>query len=374
MSNAETVNKNVPLLAIGGTNERAQVTEIKPEEWANITGTFPEKTGMQSRIWGKRIFQKSAESVYGIFQFWTPLGYGGGYYQFTGTAGFGAWTVPTTNLSIPNLPSDLPFDPDNYTLQLYPNDFSNVCGRQFSGLYTAYDKFGTGVPGTGIYYMNICNPGPGGGTASGGGQGNSSGSGGPVGPAKKCKWVTTNTDFTLILGSVVVSGTHINCSGSISTSLPGQPGPFPDPIPYISLPSTTCSSSSAPNFQYIASQSAGRAYEGYYGTWNVTKVSNISFYQATFNLSGVVGIGNFDSVFAVYSRSSSDGLGGSNVVTMEVEVFPDPITYKVYIDTSSLPGITIGATYYLGYVIQWVRNVNLTLIGFKGRITTKVCS
>ncbi len=123
MSQRQTRLKPVPLLAIGGTNQRVRDTELSSHEYSLIEGAFPEFAGLQSRVWGKRLLAKYPDSVYGIHQFWTPYGYGGGLYQFDGLLDFGPWLTPTSNFDL--TPPLLPFDGGNMTV----DDFGDYGGR-----------------------------------------------------------------------------------------------------------------------------------------------------------------------------------------------------------------------------------------------------
>lgn len=106
MSQRETKVASVPFNFIGGINQRVRITELKPEEYANLQGTFPEFTGLQSRLWGKRLLKKYVDSIYGIYQFWSPYGYGAGLYQFTGTLDAGPWIAPISNFDFLNKAND----------------------------------------------------------------------------------------------------------------------------------------------------------------------------------------------------------------------------------------------------------------------------
>lgn len=125
MSSRETQLKSFTLSSIGGVNERVYVTELPPEQYSSLIGLFPEFTGLQSRIFGKRVLKKYANPIYSIYQAWTPYGYGVGLYQFTGEIDFGYWLTPISNfdLTIPPLGIDL----GGMTL----DDFGNPYGSQF---------------------------------------------------------------------------------------------------------------------------------------------------------------------------------------------------------------------------------------------------
>lgn len=102
MSQRELRSKALILTTVGGVNERDRDTELPGEQYSSLSGVFPEFAGLQSRIWGKRLHQKFDGAVYGIFQFWTPLGYGVGLYQFSnlvdnGYVDRGFWLPPLSN-------------------------------------------------------------------------------------------------------------------------------------------------------------------------------------------------------------------------------------------------------------------------------------
>lgn len=125
MSSRETQLKSFTLSTVGGVNERVYITELPPEQYSSLIGLFPEFTGLQSRIFGKRVLKKYANPIYSIYQAWTPYGYGVGLYQFDGEIDFGYWLTPTSNFDL-GLP-DLGIDLGGMTL----DDFGDGVGSQF---------------------------------------------------------------------------------------------------------------------------------------------------------------------------------------------------------------------------------------------------
>lgn len=79
-----------PFLSVGGANQRVRATELKSEEYANLQGVFPEFANLQGRIFGKRLLDNFHKSLYSIYQFWTPMGYGAGLFQ-SNTLDYGPW-------------------------------------------------------------------------------------------------------------------------------------------------------------------------------------------------------------------------------------------------------------------------------------------
>lgn len=124
-SQRETRIGPISFLSLGGTNERVRSTELPPSDYSEIVGTFPEFAGLQGRIFGKRILHKFAKSVYSIYQFWTPMGYGAGLYQ-SDVIDYGPWPPPGGPIVLPPLPPGIlvgggtkpdlgtPDPPDNY--------------------------------------------------------------------------------------------------------------------------------------------------------------------------------------------------------------------------------------------------------------------
>lgn len=112
----ETQIKPAIHTTVGGVNQRVQSTELPAHEYENQDSVFPEFAGLQSKLWGKRTLAKYADSIYGIYQFWTPQGYGVGLYQFNDKLDAGQWQTPTGHFpGISDLPPSVTFDPDMFT-------------------------------------------------------------------------------------------------------------------------------------------------------------------------------------------------------------------------------------------------------------------
>jgi hypothetical protein len=106
MSERETKTpKNSVHTTIGGVNER--LADLPPHEFKEVYGTFPKVAGLQQRLFGKRLHNKFDDPVMGIYQYWTPYGYGGGLYQKDGDLEHGNWTIPGPNWNIPDIPPNL---------------------------------------------------------------------------------------------------------------------------------------------------------------------------------------------------------------------------------------------------------------------------
>lgn len=96
----------------GGVDERALPQNA--EDFFSINGVFPRFAGLQNRILGKQLLNKGTSPIYGIFQSWTPFGYGRGYYQTGGDVLTDVWTPPPFRIpvlsdgSIPVLPPAIP--------------------------------------------------------------------------------------------------------------------------------------------------------------------------------------------------------------------------------------------------------------------------
>lgn len=182
-SRAETRIQPAPFLQVGGVNQRVYPTELPAHQYANLDGVFPEFAGLQSRLFGKRLLKKYDDPIYGIFQFWTPMGYGGGLYQFSGSLDYGIWLTPNSIITLDPLPGG--FDGGDMTL----DDF----GQGFGG------NFGYGNPNACVIsFLN-------GSTNHGACQASPSpqntpndSNGGPAGQGKKCKW-TKGTNITIAI-------------------------------------------------------------------------------------------------------------------------------------------------------------------------------
>lgn len=102
MSERESKSKNIVRTTIGGVNERAPVLQM--HEHDSLFGTFPQVAGLQQRIPGKRLHAKYDDPVWGIYQFWTPYGYGGEFFKLGDNIFVGEWTIPDVDL-IPKIPA-----------------------------------------------------------------------------------------------------------------------------------------------------------------------------------------------------------------------------------------------------------------------------
>lgn len=128
MSRRETRSKPEIFTAVGGVNQRVYDTELKREEYSLLEGVFPELAGLQGRLYGKRLLSKYASSVYSIFQFWTPLGYGSGLFQFTGDLRIGPWITPISKFDLDL--DDLKWDENYFTV----DEFGNPPGHDYPGI------------------------------------------------------------------------------------------------------------------------------------------------------------------------------------------------------------------------------------------------
>lgn len=210
MPEREQKTKGVALIALAGVNERLLPVELPAPEWTLIEGTFPEFAGLQSRLFGKRLLAKYAESIYSIFQFWTPLGYGRGLYQFTNTIDSGLWTTPTSNFIIPAIPPSLPFDGEGLTV----DDFG---GKGGSG--------GGGISEVVIIWTPVDVP--------------NDTNGGPAGQGRRCRWEDLQSLETLepFLVSALYGDTG---DVDVTYSIPGPEvvplGPVPAVTAYVAQP------------------------------------------------------------------------------------------------------------------------------------------
>lgn len=243
MSNRETKLKPLSLTSIAGVNERTYLTELSSQEYTFQEGLFPEFAGLQSRLWGKRVLQKYVESIYGIYQFWTPLGYGVGLYQFDGSLDFGYWLTPTSAFDL--TPPLLGIDLAGYTL----DEFGLPYGSNF-GISTdntcvlSFLEGGTDHSSCAPAPTNVSTP--------------DDSNGGPAGQGKKCSNEVVETDydladFTSLQESAGYSNTAVqvenrdNCRNPADGQnppcvnfppLPLPLLPIPEPTPYASVPIT----------------------------------------------------------------------------------------------------------------------------------------
>lgn len=148
MSQRESIQKPLIIPAFGGVNERVVATELPPSEFTVVEGVFPSYAGLQTRMYGKRLLAKYPDPIWGIFQFWTPVGYANGLYQFEGQVDAGPWLTPTSNIVIPALPAEIPYDGGGMTLDEFGNSYgapvgeANVCAINFSDTGTGHEICG----------------------------------------------------------------------------------------------------------------------------------------------------------------------------------------------------------------------------------------
>jgi hypothetical protein len=213
---------------------------------------FPEFAGLQARMWGKRVLSKQTDPVYGIHQFWTPMGYGVGLYQFQGSIDYGTWLTPTSNLqlTLPTLDTDL----GNYTLDEFGNSINNSSGLGdmntclLSFINGSTDHSSCLVPPTGAGPTNDNN-------------------GGPAGQGKHCRYQyvgtamdiigfqVTNQQVGSLTNTVPISDTD-NCKApAFGLNPPCVPYP-PLPAPLTAIPGITSWNSVTPNGSLSATTSA----------------------------------------------------------------------------------------------------------------------
>jgi hypothetical protein len=184
MPERELQSSSVPLLTIGGVNQRVNKRELEDYEYSWLSGAAPVYSGAQTRLWGKSQLAQFSSPILGIYQAWTPMGYGLGLYQFNGTLDAGIWQSPLTGIVLPPLGADLLFDLAGYT----------------------YDEFGYSVGGSfGYGPINACLlsfiDGDAAHTACGapaeGGGNIDTTSNGPAGHGQKCKFTQVVTDYDI---------------------------------------------------------------------------------------------------------------------------------------------------------------------------------
>lgn len=208
MSHRESRIRPVSLTVVGGVNERVRDTELKPQEYKLLEGVFPEFAGLQSRVWGKRLLKLYEAAIYGIHQFWTPQGYGGGIYQFDGQIDFGYWLTPTSSfdLSIP----PIGYDGGGMTL----DEFGLPYGSNFG--------YGTDNACV-ISFLNgssdhsSCQPPPSPADVP------DDSNGGPAGQGRQCRW-TAGTDIVIAAPAV---GSYQFGTGNNETVTNSGPVPYP---------------------------------------------------------------------------------------------------------------------------------------------------
>lgn len=243
MSNRETALKPLALTSLAGVNERAYLTDVKPPESTLLEGLFPEFAGLQSRIYGKRTLAQYTESIYGIYQFWTPLGYGVGLYQFEGTVDFGYWLTPTSAFDL--TPPLLGIDLGGYTLDEFGMSYGSNFGISTdNACVLSFLEGGTDHSSCAPPPSNVATP--------------DDSNGGPAGQGKKCSNEVVETDwdladFTSLQESAGYSNSGVvivdqdNCRNPADgqnppcVNFPPLPLPLqtiPDPTGYASVPIT----------------------------------------------------------------------------------------------------------------------------------------
>lgn len=100
-----------------------------PESFFNQKGTYPSLTGHQRRLLGKNISNNFSNTVFGIFQFWSPYGYSAGITQTDTNVDYNIWlsssqdfssAIPPINLSYYSPIPWTPFTYDNPTTPSTP--------------------------------------------------------------------------------------------------------------------------------------------------------------------------------------------------------------------------------------------------------------
>lgn len=331
MSQRETFLKPLALTSIAGVNERVANVELPPTEYSVLQGAFPEFATLQSRIWGKQLLKKYDFPIYGIHQFWTPQGYGGGLYQFQGSLDYGYWLTPTSNfdLGIPPLPID----------------GGGMTTDEFG--YTYGPSGGYGSPNNCVIsFLNnstdhsACAPAP-----VPAGPSNPA-NGGPAGQGKGLKWesVTTDIDITDFMLSKTrsttggysthtvtenVGRTDLGCS--ITPSNPPDLGPFPSFGNYVNftpLGALACESDIAATWAFLPFHTI----PGCDGQVSVDTFTEPACYneRAILNFSGLIGVGS-NVVLITMLRTTPAGAS-------EVPIFtaPGDLTLDIPVDMEPL--------------------------------------
>lgn len=271
MSQRETLKKPFNVSAINGVNERATLTELPLSDFSLVEGTFPQYAGQQTRIPGKRLLSLYPNPIYGIFQFWTPVGYAAGLYQFEGSLDTAPWLTPTSNIVIPAIPASIGFDGGGMTLgdfgQSYGEPFSppNVCIVGFVGMNSAHVMCGT-PPG----------PLP----------DDSNGSG--AGDGRTCRWEERIDTYTFTEGSFI--GQRFTRSGEYSQTV--YTGPTPQIIdigPYAELSTTPVVS--ALSMRAAITRYSSCNFNGGIGAWVGGQNGNTASVYGTIDLSPYNGQG-----------------------------------------------------------------------------------
>lgn len=271
MSDRETRLAPITLNTIGGIDERVYPTELKPQEYSALNGVFPEFAGLQSRLFGKRLLAKYAGALYGIYQFWTPMGYGVGLYQFTGTLDYGVWLTPVSAIVLDSLPGG--YDGGDMTL----DDFGQGYGENFgySNVNTCVLSFLNGSSN-----HSSCNP-----AASPAATPNDS-NGGPAGQGRHCRWTTgTQTVAAMPAPKNTMFGTW-----TIGGNNPSGPTPYPVQPTQSTQRPTAYSPGSSPfgNIWFAQCDTKSAKFQIVGGNWIETQQADSQNTLGTLDLSSLV--------------------------------------------------------------------------------------
>lgn len=253
MPQRETTRRETLILrSLESVDQRVQATELPPTNWVEIYGTFPEFTGLQGKIFGRRLLKKYANPIMGIAQFWTPYGYAGGIYQFTDEVDFGVWLTPYSKFPDLTLPPAILFNNANLTV----DDFG------FAPFTITPGGFGTPDDSNG----------------------------GPAGQGTHCKWV--NTSVVSVPGPYT-GGVVSTISPSYSTVL----STGPDPGPY--SPSSRVPLGSPPVGVPVGSILTPNPSAGYtigslvthaFGNYTATQNGNATYHNCVLDLTPMIAI------------------------------------------------------------------------------------
>ncbi len=352
----ETIQKEQRLLLnVGSVNERVQGTELPDNEWSALWGIFPDFTGEQARIWGKRALAKYANAIYGIYQFWTPLGYAAGIYQYTGTVDFGKWTTTSTKLDL-TIPTSTNFDGGNISLDDFGQEFNrtadvsspNVCTFNFSQFLATHQYCGLTI--TGANLPNDSN-------------------GSPAGQGKKCKWTNVVTSYNML----ALAAGQLHGTATVNTSAPATNPPFvPNPIPLPPVPSLTyiAGSLSLP-FAHYQLNGTGilSPPTQFFGAVCENWITSIDFTSALSLFQGKEA-----QTFATVTVGQSTNGGGAVTSEFPLDIdFSDPVSYAfVTIDASNyLPAQVVT---HPGNPVGSHSDQLATLSGIKLYVRQKVCT
>lgn len=362
MSQRETRLKPLTLLQIGGVNQRVHATELPPQEYVTLNGVFPEFAGLQSRIWGKRVLQKYPNPIYGIHQFWTPLGYGGGLYQFSGTVDFGQWLTPTSNLNLDIPP--LLTDGGGMTLDEFGNGYGsnfgygtdNMCVISF--LNGSTDHTACLPPVAPANDVNDHN-------------------GGPAGQGKACRWESVVEDRDLGIyaieratggysGRVVAISVVDNCRDPATGQnppcvnyppIPVPPAPIGDPSSYsvVALSGNLTASKTGSSYA-IFNEPSNSICSAKTSSFQINAASNT---RLTINLSPLL-LEDIDFVSLLLNVNGDE---------KEIELTPTPLDIVLDAQTYMLPGGQVANANY-GYDSASVVSGNQLRIRKRRRVCT----